>query len=172
MPANQAYPNVNGNICSWSDIGITINVPGGAAAPLLDFEALKWSDKVEVGEQRGTSGGRVMGTTAGQLSSEATATIARKGATQLLEALEAAAASLPGAVRGNRIAISGVRYDILVQHTPLGDDRIYEAKLSGCRFLGRSHDLKQGNEADMVEIILNPIECAEKSSTGNWIVLL
>ena len=170
--ANQAYPNVNGDICSWADIGVTLNVPGGAEAPQFDLEAIKWSDKVEVGEQRGTSGGRVMGTTAGQLSSEATATLSRAGATQFIEALEVAAASLPGAVRGNRIKISGVRFDILIQHTPLGSERIYEAKLSGCRFLGRSHDLKQGNEADMVEITLNPIEIAEKSSTGNWIVLL
>lgn len=170
--ANQAFPNVNGNACSWADIQVTLNVPGGADAPLFDLEAIKWSDKVEVGERRGTSGGRVMETTAGQLSSEATATISRSGATQFIEALEVAARLLPGAIRGNRIAISGVRYDILIQHTPLGTERIYEAKLSGCRFLGRSHDLKQGNEADMVEITLNPIEIAEKSATGDWIVLL
>lgn len=169
---NQAYPNVNGDVCSWADIGVTINVPGGAEVPLFDLESIKWSDKVEVGEQRGTSGGRVMGTTAGQLSTEATATLSRAGAVQLIEALETAALSLPNAVRGNRVRISGVRFDILIQHTPLGSDRIFEAKLSGCRFLGRSHDLKQGNEADMVEITLNPIEIAEKSATGNWIVLL
>lgn len=170
--ANQAYPNVNGDICSWADIAVTLNIPGGTEVPLFDLEAIKWSDKVEVGEQRGASGGRVMGTTAGQLSSEATATLSRAGAVQFIEAIETAALSLPGAVRGNRVRIAGVRFDILIQHTPLGTERIFEAKLSGCRFLGRSHDLKQGNEADMVEIILNPIEIAEKSATGNWIVLL
>lgn len=170
--ANQAFPNVNGDVCSWADIGCTLNVPGGAEAPLFDLEGIKWSDKVEVGEQRGTSGGRVMGTTAGSLSTEASMTISRLGAIQFIEALEVAAAALPNAVRGNRVRISGVRFDILIQHTPLGTERIFTAKLSGCRFLGRSHDLKQGNEADMVEITLNPIEIAELSATGNWIVLL
>lgn len=170
--ANQAYPNVNGDVCSWADISVSLNVPGGAEVSLFDLESLKWSDKVEVGEQRGASGGRVMGTTHGSLSSEASATISRAGAVQFIEALEVAARNLTGAVRGNRVSIAGVRFDILIQHTPLGTERIFEAKLSGCRFLGRSHDLKQGNEADMVEITLNPIEIAEKSITGDWIVLL
>ncbi len=171
MP-NLAFPNVNGDVCSWADISISLNVPGGAEVSIFDIEGLKWSDKVEVGEQRGASGGRVMGTTAGQLSTEASMTVTRAGAKQLIQALEVAALLLPNAVRGNRVRIAGVRFDILVQHTPLGTEEIFEAKLSGCRFLGRSHDYKQGNEADMVEIVLNPIEIAEKSSTGNWIVLL
>lgn len=171
MPT-QSFPNVNGDVCSWADIAVSLNVPGGAEVGLFDLEGIKWSDKVEVGEQRGASGGRVMGTTRGQLSTEASCTISRAGAVQFIEALEVAARELPNAIRGNRIAIAGVRFDILVQHTPLGTERIFEAKLSGCRFLGRSHDYKQGNEADMVEIVLNPIEVAEKSSTGDWIVLL
>lgn len=172
MP-NQAFANVNGDVCSWADIGISVNVPGGAEGPLFDIDAIKWSDKVEVSEWRGASGGRVMGTTRGQLSSEASMTVSRAGARQLLQALESAARALPGFVaRGDRIAIAVVRFDILVQHTPLGTDAIYESKLSACRVLGRSHDYKQGNEVEMVEIILNPLEIAEKSETGEWIVLL
>lgn len=170
MP-NQAFPTVNGDECSWADIGLTVNVPGGANFPWVDLEAIKWLDKVEVGSSSGTSGGRPMKTTAGSLSTEASATATRSGAIQLIEALETAALSLPGAVRGDEVVISGVRFDILIQHTPLGSDRIYTAKLSGCRFLGRSHDMKQGNEADLVEITLNPIKAAEKSATGRWIVL-
>ena len=168
--ANQSQPMVNSDVCSWADIGVSIDVPDGAEFPIFDFEALKWSDKVEVGEQRGASGGRVMGTTAGSLSTEASITFSRAGAQQVVEALETAALTL-GAVRGDVVAISGVRFNILVQHTPLGTDRIYEAKLMGCRFLGRSHDYKQGNEADMVEVPLNPLWVAEKSASGNWIVL-
>ncbi len=172
MP-NMSFPNVNGDVCSWADIAVSLNVPGGAEAPVFDIAAIKWSDSVEVGEWRGASGGRVMGTTRGQLSSEATMTVSRSAARQLIQALEVAARALPGFLaRGNRIPISGVRFDILIQHTPLGTDAIYESKLSGCRFLGRSHDYKDGNEAEVVEITLNPIEIAEKSETGDWIVLL
>ncbi len=171
--ANQSAPNVNGDVCSWADIGLSIDVPGAAEAPIFDFSGIKWSDKVEVGEWRGASGGRVMGTTRGQLSSEASMTVSRAGARQITQALAAAARLIPGFTpRGNQVPISGVRFNLLVQHTPLGVDAIYESKLTGCRILGRSHDYKDGNEAELVELVLNPIVIAEKDENGDWIVLL
>ncbi len=167
---NQAFPSVDGDECSWADIAVTFNVPGGATVPIVDLEGIKWSGKVEVGESRGTSGGRVMKTTAGSESSEASATVTRSGGIQLLEAIEVAAVA-GGFVRGNEVIISGVRFDILIQHTPMGSSRIYTTKLSGCRYLGDSDDMKQGNEADMIELTLNPIKIARKSATGRWLVL-
>lgn len=168
--ANQAFPSVNGHESSWADIAVTLNVPGGATVGLVDLEGIKWSRKVEVGESRGTSGGRVMKRTAGSESCEASASMTRSGVAQLVESLEVAAVSA-GLVRGNEVIISGIGFDILIQHTPLGDSRIYTAKLSGCRFLGDSDDMKQGNDADMIELTLNPIKIATKSATGQWIVL-
>ena len=168
---NQAFPTVDGDECSWADIAVTFNVPGGATVPLVDLEAIKWSGKVEVGSTSGTSGGRVMKTTAGSETSEASATLTRSGAALLMEGLEVAALALPGAVRGNEVIISGVRFDILIQHTPLGSTRIYTTKLSGCRYLGDSNDMKSGNDADMIELTLNPIKIARKSATGRWLVL-
>jgi hypothetical protein len=170
MP-NQAFPSVNGHECSWADITITFNLPGGATAPIVNIEGIKWSRKVEVSESRGTSGGRPMKRTAGSVDYEASATVTRAGAAELMEQLETAA-SAAGLTRANQTIISAVGFDLLLQHTPLGDSRIYTAKLSGCRFLGDSSDMKQGNEADMIELTLNPIEISTKSSaTGNWIVL-
>lgn len=169
MP-NQAFPSIDGDEVSWADIGVTCNVPGGASFAWVDLEAIKWSGKVEVGESRGTSGGRLMKTTAGSESSEASATVTRSGHAQLMEGLEIAAVAA-GAIRGNEVMISGVRFDILIQHTPLGSSRIYTTKLSGCRYLGDSSDMKQGNEADMIELTLNPVRIARKSLSGRWIVL-
>ncbi len=168
--ANQAFPSVQGQESSWADITATFNIPGGATVGLVDIEGIKWSRKVEVGESRGASGGRVMKRTAGSESVEASATMTRSGVAQLVEALEVAAMD-GGFVRGNEVIISGVAFDILIQHTPSGDSRIYTAKLSGCRYLGDSDDNKQGNEADMIELTLNPIKIATKSATGQWIVL-
>lgn len=169
MP-NQAFPSVDGDECSWADIGVTCNVPGGANFDWVDLEGIKWSEKVEVGSTRGTSGGRVMKTTAGSLTSEASATATRSGVLQLITQLEIAAESA-GMVRGNEVIISGVRFDILIQHTPLGSTHIYTTKMRGCRFLGDADDMKQGNEGDMIELTLNPIQVARKSTTGKWIVL-
>jgi hypothetical protein len=170
MPT-QSLPNINGNVCSWADIGVSLSIPEGASVDLFDFNAIKWSDKVEVGEQFGASGGRLMGTTAGKLSTESSITLTRKGALQFIEAL-AVAARAAGLVRGDQVAISNIRFDILIQHEPMGSTDILEAKLFGCRFLSRSHDLKEGNEADMVEVELKPMYAAEKSAVGDWIVLL
>ncbi len=169
--ANQAFPSVQEMEVSWADIALTFNIPGGATVPLVDLEGIKFSRKVEVGESRGTSGGRPMKRTRGSVSYEAAATMTRSGVAQIVEGLEVAAESA-GETRGNEVAISGISFDILIQHTPLGSSRIYTSKLSGCRMLGDSYDAKQGNEADMVELTLNPILIATLSQTGKWIVLL
>lgn len=170
MPT-QAFPTVNEHEVSWADIGLTINVTGGQTLQGVDWEGIKWSRKVEVGESRGTSGGRVMKRTAGSESVEASGTVTRSGAITLVEALEEAAAGIPQLVRGNEVAISGVAFDIVIQHSPLGSDRIYTTKLVGCRYLGDSDDMKQGNEADMIELTLNPIRILTKSASGRWVTL-
>jgi len=167
---NLAYPSVNEQECSWANIEIAFSVPEGGTLQLVDIEAIKWSRKVEVGESKGTSGGRVMKRTAGTESCEASASVLRSGGIQIVEALEPAAEAL-GLVRGDEVAIGGVTFDVLIQHTPLGTDRIYTAKLLGCRYLGDSDDMKQGNDADMVEITLNPVKILTLSKTGRWIAL-
>jgi len=88
----------------------------------------------------------------------------------ILEALEKASVQR-GLMRGDKVAIGLIGFDFLLQHTPLGDSRIYQVRLSGCRWLGDSSDMKQGNEADMIESTLNPMEIATKSGSGNWLVL-
>jgi hypothetical protein len=171
MPTQQAFPTVNEHECSWADIGLTINIAGGKTVQGIDWEGIKYSRKVEVGESRGTSGGRVMKRTAGSESVEASGSTTRSGWIALIEAIEEAAATEPKFVRGNEVAISGVAFDILIQHTPVGSDRIYTTKLVGCRYLGDSDDMKQGNEADMLELTLNPIRILTKSASGRWMTL-
>ncbi len=88
----------------------------------------------------------------------------------LLEAIEAAAVTL-GQIRDDKVIIGGIDFDVLIQHTPLGDSRIYQVKLIGCSLDGDSSDMKQGNEADIIELTLNPIDVQVKSATGKWLVL-
>lgn len=163
---NQAYPSINDIAPSWADIGITFTVGGGDALDMMDIAAIKWSRKVEVGDQRGTSGGRVMARTTGQGSQEASATLYRSGLRKLLKSLMSKAPT-----RGNQKVISVVAFDILIQHTPPGETEIYTTKIKGCRYLGDSDDMKEGNEADKLEITLNPIEIAQIID-GQEVVLL
>lgn len=153
---NQAYPSLNDIAPSWADVGVTFTVSGGDALDMADINAIKWSRTVEVGEMRGASGGRVMARTTGQGSQEASATLYRAGFRKLLKSLVAQAPT-----RGNQKLISLVSFDILIQHTPPGETEIYVTKIKGCRYLGDSDDMQEGNEADKVEITLNPIEIVQ-----------
>lgn len=154
--ATQELPSLNDIAPSWADISASFSIFGGQILELVDFAALSWSDKVEVGMQRGASGGRVLKRTTGQLDSEATATLYRSGYRKLLRALVEKAQS-----RGNQKLISLVGFDILVQWTPPGEVDIYTLKIKGCRLLGRSEQSQEGSDAEKIEITLNPIEIAE-----------
>jgi hypothetical protein len=168
MPDLQAA-SLNVHECSWADIAVTINVPGGATVPVIDLEAWKWARKLERGISKGTSG-RPKKRTRGSPSYEGSATATRGGWMQMIEAIETAATAL-GLLRGDQVIIGGVDFDVLIQHTPLGDSRIYAVKLKGCSLDGDSSDMKQGNEADLIELTLNPLEIAVKSVTGMWLVI-
>lgn len=167
---NQAYPSLNDIAPSWADIGVNFAVSGGSALDMADIKALKWSRKVEVGNQIGASGGRVMARTTGSGTQEASATLYRSGMRKLIKGLMAQAQTL-GFVRGNQVIISRVSFDITIQHTPPGETEIYEVHVKGCRFLGDADDMKEGNDADTLEITLNPIEIANIIN-GKEVVLL
>lgn len=153
---NQAYPSVDGIAPSWSDISATFTISGGALFDVSAIAGIKTGRKVDVGEQRGISGGRVMARTTGQTTYEASATFYRSGLRTLIKGLMDAAPS-----RGNQKLISIVAFDILVQHTPPGETEIYVRKLKGCRFLGEDMDMKEGPDADKVELTFNPIEIVD-----------
>lgn len=167
--ADNSSASLNAHECSWVDGAIAILAPGGATVPLLDLEGWKWARKNERAESRGMSG-RPKKRTRGSPSFEGSASATRAGWMVVLEAIEAVAVSL-GQVRDDKVIIGGIDFDVLIQHTPLGDSRIYAVKMTGCSLDGDSSDMKQGNEADIVELVLNPLEIATKSATGKWLVI-
>lgn len=164
--ASQAYPSLDGIEPSWADIAVTATVSGGDLLDMADISGIKWSRKVEVGMRKGTSGGRVMARTTGEGSQEASMTLYRSGLRNLIKSLVKNAPT-----RGNQVLISLVSFDIMIQHTPPGEVEIYQTKIKGCRYLGDSDDMKEGNEADKIEVTLNPIEIVQIID-GQEVVLL
>lgn len=163
---SQEYPVVDGIASSWADIITTIDVLGGQTLRDIDYAAINTGSTVEIGEQLGASGGRVMRRTSGSAKNTASATYYRSGFRKLVKAL------MPYApVRGNQVLISQVHFNILVQHTPLGETEIYQVKIKGCRLLGRDYKFAEGNDADKVELALNPIEVCDIID-GKEVVLL
>lgn len=170
MPIQSSAESINVHEASWADLEISLDIPNGPTLTLLDFEGIKWSTKVDVAETRGARG-RPKKRTRGAPSYEASATASRAGWMQVSEALEAAAIAL-GLQEGDQVNIGAVAFNVLLQHQPLGDSRVYAVKLTGCRLLGESSDSKQGADAEMIEVTLNPLLIAKQSNvTKNWIVL-
>ena len=170
MAINQAYPSLGDVEPSWADIAVTATVGGGALLDMSDLKSIKWGRKVEVGEKRGASGGRVMARTTGQGSQEASAVLYRSGMRKLLKGL-ITAATAQNLTRGNQVIVGLVSFDFDIQHTPPGESEIYHVRIKGCRYLADSDDMKEGTDPDTLEITLNPIEIANVID-GKEIVLL
>jgi hypothetical protein len=163
---NQAYPSLNSVEPSWADINVTADITGASLLSIADIAAIKWSRKVEVGEKRGASGGRVTARTTGQGSQDASATLYRSGMRRLISNLMTIAP-----MRGTQAVISVVAFNIVIQHTPPGDPNIYQVTLKGCRYLSDADDMKEGSDPDKIDITLNPIEIANFIN-GQEVVLL
>jgi hypothetical protein len=49
----------------------------------------------------------------------------------------------------------------MIQHTPPDELEIYQTKIKGCRYLGESDDMKEGTDADQLEVTLHPMEIVQ-----------
>jgi len=164
--ANQEYPILNGVAPSWADISVRISPNGGQLIEMVDIAAINTSRAVEVGLQRGASGGRVLNRTTGQGSQEASITLYQSGAKQLYRALMQLAP-----VRGNQRVISLVQFQIHQQWTPLGSAEIYERIIKGCRVIGDTLNAAEGTDAQQIEVPLSVLEIADIID-GQEVVLL
>jgi hypothetical protein len=156
MPANNDYPVLDGIAPSWADIIVKATPNGAALIEMKDISAINSGVTVEVGEQK--AGGRVMKTTTGEVSYEASITFYREGYQKFLRGL--AAASDAGS-RGDQSLYSLAHFNVQVQHTPPGSTEIYEYRLKGCRALGRSLNGAEGTDADTVEVTLHVKEIVD-----------
>lgn len=164
---NQAYPTVGQFECSWADLTVTAKVGGGGALiDTADIAALNFSDSIEEGERRGTSGGRRMSRTVGAVSNEGSITFYMGGLRKLVREMAKLAPT-----RGVQKRVGLVTFDIGAQFTPVGDTEIYTFSLRGIRLLGRSWALAEGNEAQKIEVPISIMEIVEIVD-GDEIVLL
>lgn len=163
----QVFPLLNEIAPSWADIVTRFSIYSGSLIDTIDYAGVTWKDDVEVGEQVGASGGLVMATTTGKLTTEASATMYRAGHKKLISALADKAPRV-----GDLFRISLVGFDIQIEHTPPGATGIFRVHILGCRLLGRDAQYQEGVDADKVAIKLNPKRVIEFDDTGRKIVLL
>jgi hypothetical protein len=166
MSVNNEFPVLDGIAPSWADIIVKASPVGAALIDIKDIAAINTGTTVEIGEQQGASGGRVIKRTTGSSKAEASITLYRSGYQKLLRGLKDLAPR-----RGNQRLISLVHFGIQVQHTPPGDIEIYEYRIKGVRLKGRNLNSAEGTDADKVEVPLSVIEIADMID-GEEIVFL
>lgn len=155
MPNNE-FPILDGIAPSWADIIVRAKPQGGPLIEMKDIAAINTGTSLEVGDQRGASGGRVIKRTTGAGKQEASILFYRSGFQRFLRALAALAPR-----RGNQRLISLVHFGVQIQHTPPGDVEIYEYRLKGCRYMGRKMDAAEGVDAQQVDCPISIIEIAD-----------
>lgn len=147
---NQSYPLLNGIAPSWADVIIKCAVFDGALLDMQDIQSINTSRSVEIGEQRGASGGRVSRRTLGNGSQEASMTLYRSGYQEFIRKLAAVAPA-----RGNERVITAVHFDVIYQYTPLGTEEIFERHIRGARIIGDTMNDTEGSDAAVVEVPLS-----------------
>ncbi len=156
MAVNNEYPILNGVAPSWADVQIKLTPTSGGLIDIKDIAAINGSSVVEVGEQRGASGGRVVQRTTGSVSYEGSLTLYRTGYQKILRELAKTAPA-----RGNQKLVGLVHFQIEVQHTPPGSEEIFQYIMKGCRLMGRTLNGTEGTDPDQVETPLSVIEIAD-----------
>ena len=164
---NQEFPVLEGVAPSWADVGFRFSITGAPLLEMIDIKSLSSGRSVEVGEQRGASGGRVLKRTTGAEKNEASATLYYDGFIKLVDALSGVAP-----LRGDERVLSLVHFDVQYQFTPPGSTRIYDRRLLGCRYLGDTLAASEGTDAQPVDIMLNPLRIIQINSNGEKTVLL
>jgi hypothetical protein len=151
----ESYATLNDYAASWPDTKVHVTPYGGAMLEDLDAAGVTHSGTVEVGVQM--HGGRVKARTSGSATYEATLTLYRSAYERVLTALRDAASA--SATRGNQILLSQVAFDVDVQVIPPGATApSAHVRIKGCRLLGYSDSMSEGNDAQQIEITLNPME--------------
>ena len=150
MSVNVQYPILDGIAPSWGDLSCKMLVSGAALLEMIDVKSINTGTSLEIGEQRGASGGRVVMRTTGQDKNEASMTLYASGHQKLIRTLASVAP-----VRGNQRILSLVHFGIQYLFTPPNTDEIYEIRIKGVRYIGRAANASEGTDANTVDVSLS-----------------
>ena len=152
---------INGRAVSWSEIKITANVQGGFSMPQIDVKAINYETKIDIGEQRGASGGRVMKRTTGAASNSGSATFYRDGLRDLKKVIAPVALAAGFVNSEGHAQLSLVKFDLVVVHDWADDPEIHQMDLIACQLFKDGGKFEEGTDAETVDVDLNPLRIIE-----------
>jgi hypothetical protein len=166
---NNEFPVFDGIAPSWADLQIKVKGKTTALLDMRDVKEIKTGGTVEVGEQGGVSGGRIIRTTTGKVKYEASWVLYHTAWPKLLRNIRD---MMPR--RGNQRIISLAHISIQYLWTPpidTGDNLIYECRIKGCRIIGRNLAGAEGVEASTIEVPLHAKEIADVIDGEEYVLL-
>lgn len=156
-----AFETLNGDAVSWSELSAVTKIRGGIPLPQPDLKSCDHAAKVERGDKRGASGGRVVSRTTGSATNSGSASWYKAGLRDFKRALKNAALAAGYINSDGHVQLSKVAFDLVIMHSYEGDPEIYIIKLVGCHLDGDSGKHAEGNEAETVDVELNPLRIVE-----------
>lgn len=150
--ANNEFPIIRGQINSWAQVKVAIDIQSGGTVATKDYAKIDWDDAVEHG--------RVPGTGPLGLGSTVSAYTANASMAMYLDAFTAFQVSL--ATKNSKIAL--VQFNIFLAWVPLdGVGDIHKAELLGCKIAGRGNANAPGPDATTIEV---PLYCERITLDG------
>lgn len=147
----QEFPTLNGEAQSWANMLCKASVYNGPAIDLKDIKSFDWDVALERGVQR-TRDGAIKSFTRGQATPSCKVGFYADGLLKFWEACIDTCLALGGAyVDGDTALVGLVKFDIFVQHTPLGASDIRQVDLLGLAWKKDAGSYAEGVEADATE---------------------
>ena len=148
---------LDGRAVSWAEISVIINIAGGVTLPIVGITAISSESKVERGEARGASGGRVLARTTGQITNSGSMTLWASALDTLKDAMSDLALANGYVNSDGHIQLSRISFDIIVCHDWIDDAKIYIRKYLGCHLDSESVKDEEGTDAKKIDVELNPL---------------
>lgn len=171
MPPVPSLEMIDGRAVSWAEVAILVNIAGGITLPIVGISSISSESKVERGEARGASGGRVIARTTGAVTNSGTATFYAFALESLKDAIASLALANGYVNADGHVQVSRVSFDIIVTHDWIDDAKIYVRKYLGCHLDSESVKDEEGTDAKKVDVDINPLRVVSVVN-GKEIVLL
>lgn len=148
------FPLIQGQMVSWAEIGVKLEIYDGPSFQTTDFAAIDWDDALEPGKVRGT-GPHIIGRTTGEYDANGSMTMYYEKSVAFQNEL---------AQINPKIGL--VQFDLMVQWSPLaGEGETFTVKLVGCRLAGRQVSSAPGTDATQKVMPLSVVRVEENGIT-------
>lgn len=129
------YPLIAGQMPSWAELALSVEIDGGPSLNVEDLESVDFSDTLTPGRVKG-AGGRTIGNTVGEHEADGQIVVYYARAVSFERALKLQNPLKP---------LGTCMFDLALSWTPMDfNGEIFTVRLVGCRIMSRQVSVAQG----------------------------